>query len=130
LPPSVYGYRTMSTGARNPVRHGRTLGPAVAARVALLNNDPLLPTAEENRLRNHLRVIEYQDASAGRAARIGGHKEALQSTGWRASLYSDPVRGSARCLSERSLRRETGRRRSAEPSGPAGHPSTGRDRHN
>jgi hypothetical protein len=40
---------------------------AVAARVAPLHNNSLLQTLEENRLRNYLKVIDYQDALAARA---------------------------------------------------------------
>lgn len=41
----------------------------VAARVAPLHNNPLLHSMEQNRLRNYLKVIDYQDAlAAGRLA--------------------------------------------------------------
>ena len=38
--------------------------PQIAARVAPLHNNPLLQRLEENRLRNFLKVIDYQDALA------------------------------------------------------------------
>lgn len=40
----------------------------VAARVAPLHNNPLIERLEENRLRNYLRVIDYQDAIAAAQA--------------------------------------------------------------
>jgi hypothetical protein len=41
--------------------------PQIAARVAPLHNNPLLQRLEENRLRNFLKVVDYQDALSAAA---------------------------------------------------------------